>query len=149
WISLDLNDRYVRLDQHPAIRRQIDQGEIPRPGADPLERLVWLIGVLTLALEAAVDRHPEWSVRTHESLCVEPADQFRRLFAELGLAWNDDAERYLVANNRPGEGFPTQRVASDQADGWKTRLTAEQVGTMRRVLAELPLRTWGPEDFVP
>ena len=149
WISLDLNDQYVRLDMEPAIRRRIDAGELPAPGDDPLERLVWQLGVLNLALEQSVTRHPHWVVRTHEELCDDPVTQFRRLYADLGLSWNEDAERYLARNNRPGEGFPTQRVASDQPEAWKSKLTPHQIDVMRRVLEPFPLTTWAASDFVP
>jgi hypothetical protein len=149
WISLDLNDRHVRLDEHPSIRRQVEAGSLPPPGSEPLERLVWQIGVLNLGLEAASARHPEWVVRTHEELCLDPSVEFRRLYGELGLTWSETAESYLVRNNRPGEGFPTQRVASDQPEAWKSRLTAEQIDVLQRVLSRFPLSTWSEQDFVP
>ena len=148
WISLDLNDQFARLDRQPAIRHRIDDlGTIPPPGTDPLERLVWQIGVLTLGLEEAAAAHPGWVVRTHEELCIEPVAQFRRLYAQLGLTWTEAAEEYLSKNDRPGEGFPTQRVASDQPDAWKTRLSPAQADTLRRVLSRFPLSTWTADDF--
>jgi hypothetical protein len=149
WISLDLNDRYVRLDQEPTIRRLVAAGELPPPGPDPFERLVWQVGVLDLALERSLERQPTWVRRTHEELCVEPVARFRSLYEELGLEWNPRAEDYLISNDRPGEGFPTQRVSADQADGWKHRLDATQIDTMRRVLAQFPLTTWDPDEFTP
>lgn len=149
WISLDLPDRFVRLDEHPDIRRQVDQGRMPPPGPDPFERLVWQVGVLSLALEEAAGHHPTWVVRTHEELCIDPSATFQRLYAELGLTWNEQAQRYLAENDRPGEGFPTQRVASDQGDGWKSRLTPVQIDTMQRVLSQFHLNTWSQQDFVP
>jgi hypothetical protein len=147
WISLDLNDQFARLDEQPAIGRRIHEGAIPPPGTDPLERLVWQIGVLMLGLEEAAAAHPDWVVRTHEELCVEPMVKFRRLYTELGLTWTEGAERYLDNNDRPGEGFPTQRVASDQPDAWKTRLTPPQVESVRRVLSRFPLTTWTAADY--
>jgi hypothetical protein len=149
WISLDLNDRYVRLDREPTIRRMVADGELPPPGPDPFERLVWQVGVLDLALERSLARQPTWVHRTHEELCVDPVARFRELYAELGLRWNPRAEEYLVSNDRPGEGFPTQRVSADQSDGWKRRLDPSQIATVQRVLARFPLTTWEPDEFVP
>jgi hypothetical protein len=149
WLSLDLNDRYVRLDRDPVVRGMVERGELPAPGPDQFERLVWQVGVLDLALERSLTRQPHWVQRTHEELCVDPVARFRSLYDDLGLEWGQRAEDYLVANDRPGEGFPTQRVSADQADGWKQRLTASQVGTMRRVLAQFPLTTWDQEEFAP
>ena len=149
WLSLDLNDRYVRLDRDPVIRGMVERGELPSPGPDPFERLVWQVGVLDLALEQSLRRQPGWVSRTHEQLCVDPVGQFTLLYDELGLEWSARAEEYLVSNDRPGEGFPTQRVSADQADAWKGRLTAPQIDTMRRVLAQFPLTTWDQEEFAP
>ena len=149
WISLDLHDQYVHLEQHPVIKRRIGSGELPVPGEDPLERLVWQLGVINLVLEESVAQHPDWVVRTHEELCDNPIVQFQRLYADLGLTWNEDAERYLTKNDRPGEGYPTQRVASDQPDAWKSKLTLRQIDVIRRVLAQFPLTTWSDADFAP
>jgi len=149
WLSLDLADRYVRLDQDPKIRGMVDRGELPAPGADAFERLVWQVGVLDLALERSLARQPTWVSRTHEQLCIQPVVQFRQLYDELGLEWTSRAEEYLVSNDRPGEGYPTQRVSADQADLWKQRLTPAQIATMQRVLARFPLTTWDQEEFVP
>jgi hypothetical protein len=149
WISLDLTDRLARLEENPAVMDQLEELRIAPPKPDPLERLVWQIGVLTLALEQAAARHPSWVVRTHEELCIEPTMQFQQLYSELGLTWSERAEQYLAKNNRPGEGFPTQRVASDQPDAWKSRLTSDQIEVMERVLSQFPLATWKPEDFIP
>jgi Sulfotransferase family len=149
WMKLDLNLEYTRLDDHPAIRRQIEQKQIPRPGSDPLERMVWHIGVLDAGLEAAAARHPTWQVRTHEDLCIEPIDKFKRLFDDLGLVWNERVEQYLARNDRPGEGFLTRRVASDQPAAWKQRLTPAQIEVLQRVLSQFSLSTWKEEDLVP
>ena len=151
WISLDLTDRLARLDENPAVMHQLEELHIAAPQPDPLERLVWQIGVLTLALEQAAARHPNWVVRTHEELCIEPTMQFQQLYSELGLTWSERAEQYLAKNNRPGEGFPTQRVASDQPDAWKSRLAPDQIEVMQRVLSQIPsghLETGGLHSLI-
>ena len=150
WISLNLLDQYVRLDENPRIRSRVSvAGSIPPAGPEPLERMVWQIGVLTLALEDALSRHPTWRVRVHDALCVDPPAQFRRLYSDLGLTWNEGVEQYLTTNDRPGVGFPTQRVASDQPDGWKSRLTPMQIDVMQEVLSRFPLSTWSAQDLTP
>ena len=151
WIDLDLTDQFARVEDHPAIRRRIDStsSSIPPRGDDPVGRMVGMIGLLTLALEEAAVRHPSWTVRVHEELCLDPLLQFRRLFEDLGLPWAVEVEEFLVANDRPGSGFAVSRVASDAPEAWKTRLTTEQVETLQRVLAGFPLTRWSAEDYVP
>ena len=149
WRSLQLTDQFARVEDLPSVRRRIDSGSIPPRGSGPVERTVWLIGLLTLALEEEVAKHPDWIVRTHEELCRNPQDAFRRLFAEVDLPWTDGVEQFLVANDRPGEGFVVTRVASDAPEAWKTRLDAEEITTMQQVLGRFPLTGWSAEDYVP
>jgi hypothetical protein len=149
WMTLDLNLEFTRLDDHPTIRRRIEEKQIPPPGTDPLDRMIWHIGVLNASLEEAAARHPKWLVRVHEDLCVDPEAKFRRLFEDLGLGWNDHVDEYLARSNQPGEGFRTRRVASDQPGAWKTRLDPDQIEALQRVLAPFPLSTWAEKDFVP
>ncbi len=109
--------------------------------------MIFSIGVLSSALEAAASRHPSWLIRTHEQLCSDPGQEFKKLYADLGLTWSEAVERFLVGNDRPGEGFLTQRVAAELPDNWKRRLTSHQVAVMQRVLSRFPLKTWTSEDF--
>ncbi len=149
WMSLDLSLEFARLDDRPAVRRLIEAGTIPRPGSGDLERLAWQLGVLNLGLEEAAARHPDWVMRTHEDLCIDPLDKFRRLYSDLDLTWNEGVEEFLVVNDRPGDGFRTQRKASEQPEAWKKRLDAEQIGILRRVLSEFPLTSWSEDDLTP
>ena len=148
WLTLNLNEQFVRLEENPAVRaRLLDSWGVAAPGPDPLERMIFSIGVLSTALEAAVSRHPRWLIRTHEQLCGDPSQEFKKLYADLGLTWSEAVERYLVGNDRPGEGFLTQRVAAELPDNWKRRLTSHQIAVMQRVLSQFPLNTWTSEDF--
>jgi hypothetical protein len=149
WINLDLDAQYVPFSEVPAVRRVAEGWGVPPPGPDHLERMIWQVGVLTTALEQSAANHPDWVVRTHEQLCREPAQEFRRLYAELGLAWNEEVEAYVVENDRPGKGFRTRRVAADLPGDWKKRLTQHQIDEMQRVLARFPLKTWSDDDFDP
>jgi hypothetical protein len=148
WLTLNLNEQFIRLEENPAVRtRLLGSWGVAAPGPDPLERMIFSIGVLSTALEEAVSRNPRWLIRTHEQLCSDPGQEFKRLYADLGLAWSEAVEGFLVGNDRPGEGFLTQRVAAELPDNWKRRLTSHQVAVMQRVLSQFPLRTWTSEDF--
>lgn len=99
-------------------------GVAPPPvGAPWLERAAWHYGLLTSYLERARRRHPEWLVVRHEALCADPDPAFRRLAARLGLRFTDGTARFLAASNRPGDGYSTHRLWSEQVDGGRSRLT--------------------------
>ena len=140
----------VDLDSDEALRFLL--ARTGRSEVDPREReaateLAAELGHLPLALEQAAASHPDWVVRTHEQLCGDPQGEFRRLYAELGLRWTEDAETNLVENDRPGGRFRTRRVAAELPDNWKQRLTADQIAEMRRVLSSFPLTRWTDDDF--
>ena len=147
WISLDYVDQYVPFETLPGVRRLADEWGIEPPGPDHLTKMIWRIGILLCALEHAAAKHPAWVVRTHEHLCRDPQEEFRALFADVGLRWNEDAESNLAENDRPGKRFLTRRVASELPDNWKQRLTVDQIAELQRVLAPFPLTRWNSDDF--
>jgi hypothetical protein len=147
WISLDYVDQYVPFEELPGVRRVAAELGVEPPGPDHLTRMIWRIGVLLCALERAAAAHPDWVVRTHEQLCRDPREEFRQLYADLGLRWNEGAERNLAENDQPGKRFLTKRVAADLPDNWKQRLSAPQIAEMQRVLAPFPLTRWSADDF--
>jgi hypothetical protein len=148
WIGLDLPDRDRALDTRAAVQAgYVERWGLPVPGAAPLERVVWQLGLLTAALEEAAERHPQWHVRVHETMCVDPPAEFRRLYGDLGLEWTDAVDAELEAGDRPGAGFALQRRASEAADAWRTRLGEQELATLRRVLAPFPLRHWSATDM--
>ncbi len=150
WMELNLKDaRNSTLENRPEIRsRYLEPWGVPLPGPDPIERMSWRIGLLVAAIEDARSRHPEWHLRTHEQLCIDPPAEFRRLYADLGLDWGEPSEAFLSGHNTPGSGFAVNRVASELSDSWQRRLDDEQLATLRRVLAWFPITTWTDDDFV-
>ena len=149
WMEVGLKDgRNSTLESRPEIRaRYVDRWGIPLPGDDPIEKMSWRIGLLIAALEEALASNPGWHMRTHEQLCTDSVATFRTLFDDLGLEWSDATERYLLANDTPGEGFMTTRVASEVVGSWRRRLDDTHLATLRRVLAAFPITTWSDADF--
>ncbi len=149
WMELNLKDaRNSTLEIRPEIRsRYLEPWGVPLPGPDPIERMSWRIGLLIAAIEDASARHPGWHLRSHEQLCADPAGEFQRLYADLGLEWGTPTEAFLEAHNAPGAGFAVKRVAAELSDSWQRRLTDDQVATLRRVLQGFPIATWGDRDF--
>jgi hypothetical protein len=146
WQSLGLPEHFARLERVPEVRQRCEEWGVPLPGPDELEHTVWLLGVLLTSLEQAA-RHSGFLLRTHEQMCLSPAAEFRSLYGELGLEWTDRTDAALEGSNRPGQGWSVERVAKDQPDLWKTRLSPATVDVMQRVLAPFPFRTWSEKDL--
>jgi hypothetical protein len=144
-LELGLPDRDRQLDADPVIRDRL-MGPLgiaaPAPGASDAARSAWQVGLLTTSLEAAAARHPSWVVATHEDLCIEPVEKVRALCERVGLPWSPDLERHLATSDRPGTGFSTNRVRSDEPARWRTRLSPEQLDEIVPVLRRFPLTRW-------
>lgn len=141
WLELDfpLYDLWNRADIRAAY---VEPLGLPAPGANPLARTAWSVGVLAAILGAQVARRPAWTRLTHEALCVDPEPQYRRLFEDLGLEYGSGAEEFLARSNRPGTGYSSDRITSEQPHRWKGRLTPEQVAETRLILAGFPNQGW-------
>jgi hypothetical protein len=142
---VDLGWHDACLDRDPAVRRRLIArawGPPLEPGASRLSRLAWQIGLFTAALDEAASRNPDWHVVSHEELCRDPEGGFRALCADLGLTWSDSASAFLAGSNRPGQGLTTRRVAAEQPDRWRRRLSPEQLDEVAEVLSRFPASAW-------
>lgn len=108
--------------------------EAPRIGASWVDRAAWHFGFLSALLRRARHLHPEWQVVGHESLCAGPEAGFEDLCHRLGLGLGAGARRFLLASNRPGKGYSTNRVWTDQL-GRPTRLTPSEQERVTGILA--------------
>jgi hypothetical protein len=122
---------------------RLDWVPVVPPGATPLQRLAWQIGLFSATLERAAQRYPDWLVVSHEALCADPPRGFKSLCAALGLPWTEEAAAFLAAADRPGKGLETRRVAAEQPTNWTRYLTAAQVEEVAGVLARFPDRVFG------
>jgi hypothetical protein len=134
WVSLRWGG--CALEANPRVRTAFgERWGLPKlaDDASSFERIAWEVGLFTSALWEAADR-TDLVVR-HDDLCRDPRRGFEDLFAALGWTWAEEAERFLAERDRPGEGFETMRVAAEQPDVWRRRLSAEQVADAWDVLA--------------
>lgn len=142
WLHLGLADRDRGLDRSEAVvERYVRPWGVPllRSGAGPLERAAWHYGLLVSALWQSVRSNPHWEVVRHEELCVDPGSSMPALAARLGLVWTEGASEFLATSNRPGKGYKTHRIASEQIESWRRKLKEEEAMELRRVLAYFPL----------
>jgi hypothetical protein len=138
WLEFGWGGCY--LDTHPRIQERFAArwGLPELPEARSLVQAVtWEVALFTCVLHASADQHPDWLAVSHESLCVDPIDGIRRVFADLGLTWTDDADAFVRSSDRPGTGYSTSRVAADQPDRWKRRLTPEQIRESWSLLSQI------------
>jgi hypothetical protein len=141
WLKLGFvpydADTPFELWDHPLIQREFLRPlsiERPDPDIPVMQRIAMHVGLLSLGLERAAERHPEWVFIDHEELCKRPDERFRELFARAGLTWTDAVAAQLHDLDRPGSGVDVQRVATEQIDKWKSTLTPDQVNEATTIL---------------
>ncbi|MGI9602086.1 MAG: hypothetical protein ACR2QE_09390 [Acidimicrobiales bacterium] len=97
------------------------------PAADPVQRTARGVTHLLGHIRTLAETHPSWTVVAHDHLCRGPADALPGLAEGLGLHDTERVRQAALDSDRPGTGYETKRVSSDQIDGWKKELTSEQV----------------------
>jgi hypothetical protein len=122
--NLKIVERYLQAWDLPALS----------PSCSRLTRVAWEIGLHLAVLRAAAAQHPDWVLVRHEDLCRDPIERFRKLYAALGLAWTDEAQSYLKRSNHAGSGLETMRVAKEQPQRWRKRMSTDQVAEASRTL---------------
>lgn len=143
WLEFGWGGCY--LDTHPKVRERFAARwglpDVPA-GRSLVSAVTWEVALFTSVLQAGVDDHPDWLAVTHESLCTDPIGGFQKVYADLGLTWNRDAERFVRESNRAGTGYETARVAAEQPDRWKRRLSREQVREIWSLLSRIRDASW-------
>jgi hypothetical protein len=138
WMELGWGG--CELYSNPRIReRLVGRWGLPQLGPAPstVERLAWEIGLFSCAIRDGAERHQDWVVASHEDLCLDPEGGFRRLYERLGLEWTSQAEVVLDRTNRPGTGWNLIRVAAEQPERWRKRLSPDQVREAWSVLSRI------------
>ncbi len=85
----------------------------------------------------------------YEWLCGDPVVRFQELYRQLGLSWSSSAERFIRRANSEGDGRSSSlnRLATRQVDGWKDRLSREEIEACRRFVEPFGLPYY--PDFEP
>jgi hypothetical protein len=150
WLARHFSLSVLIVTRHPLdiLASRLDLGwgvsqdaPLPPPGGEAtseLQQMAWQIGSFGGGLAAAASRHPDWEVVRHEDLCRAPEDGFKRICDRFHLQWTDAQQEFLGAANRPGSGWNVHRVAADQPDRWKERLTSTQIEEATQVIEALP-----------
>ncbi len=139
YLHLGMGDADRHLDAVPALREGPLRGVLPALDAldDPLARMGAQVAIAYRLLAESTERLGI-PVYRHETLCEDPVERLAALYAALDLPWSAATADAIAARNRAGSGFATRRVAAEQIDVWKKRLTPAQATAIGRGYAVLP-----------
>ena len=123
--------------------------EPPPPGAPVIAHQTFVIATQMAMLRAARDRHADWTVASHEELCVDAPARLGALAISIGLGWSETANDAVRASNREGsDPFGTQRVTSIQPERWRERLSTEDLAEISGVVERFVHPAGGIRDRV-
>jgi hypothetical protein len=126
-----------------------DRYGVPFPTRDDrVEAIAWRVGLVMSYLEDECRAHPEFHVVEHARICEDPSVRLRELVAAVGLTWSEDTEAFVTGSNREGTTWETSRVASEQRDRWRSRLTPEQAQAASRIISGFPIAARYEDDLV-
>jgi hypothetical protein len=106
----------------------------------PLSLMGFQIAIFYYYWENTVLKNGDTLVLQHEDLCVQTEEKFRRIFKSLDLEWNDKVVSYIQRNNKEGEGYQINRIAKNELDKWKKKLTPAQIKEIQKGYRILPVR---------
>jgi hypothetical protein len=140
---LELKYRPKRFEANDRVRSEvIDALGLPLPRAnDYITGVAYTYLVLMASLRASIAANSGWHLVMHDDLCSDPMAGFEKLLTGLDLPFSDAVEQRISRSNRQGRGYVTNRLASQQADRWRQRLSADQarrISTMARDFDCLP-----------
>jgi Sulfotransferase family len=138
WVGAPPDEDELAVSDPPLLERLGLESGLPAMPAQGVARVTWLLGLLSLSLRRAADAHRDWHAVRHEELIEEPARRFRELAVRLGLEWSAEADAAVAATDAPGSRFAIKRSAATLPDVWRSRLSADQVAQIRKVIDALP-----------
>lgn len=126
-----------------------DHFGVPFPTSDDrVELLAWRLGLVMSRLDEECQANPEFQVVEHSRICEDPPARLHELVDAVGLTWTDETEAFVTGSNRPGTTWQTSRVASEERDRWRTRLTREQAEVASRVISRFPIAARYEDDLL-
>ena len=134
------NANIIYICRHPAgrsesILRQLqhDQG-IDEISLDALEQISQDWGRTNSTIKELHKKNPKWQWVFFEKLTSDPVNEFKKLYKQLGLPWNEAIAKEIEESTTGMDGgyYNIQRDSRKQADKWRKSLTAEQIESVRK-----------------
>lgn len=123
---------------------------------DPIGEAALLWRIVYTVVADQVDRHPDWTLRRHEDLCLAPHVEIPKLLEAVGLADCRRVRRRIAATTAPGNpvearGSELHRLRRDSrrtVTAWRRRLTPREIRRVREGTADVATRFYGPASWL-
>ena len=109
--------------------------EVIESAESPFEKLAARVGAYYKVALSLAQRHPSWILVTHEDLCRDPINGFRKLYKKLGLVWTEKTRHIIQVSNRPKLNDKVEhvcRIAHEEINKWKHKLSDYEIQEIRK-----------------
>ena len=111
----------------------------PPPLGDEAAGSAWTYALLDLAHSELLAANSDWIGVDHHRLVENPVENFRELFAEVGLTFETEVENWIEADNSDGaDDYTPRRLTTNERDKWKTVLSVAEQRSVIDVLKQFP-----------
>ncbi|MEP6476020.1 MAG: sulfotransferase [Actinomycetota bacterium] len=120
---------------------------------DPLDQAILLWNLIHHTISGYQGCHPDWLFSRYEDIAMHPMPAFERLYGELGLPFSEDARRAVSEHSdasNPKEARDAQALKRDSQAAistWRTRLSREEIGRVRRGTEEVARAFYTDADW--
>lgn len=146
WLRQDLLMRDLLW---PFEREIVRLAETP---GDLVDQAILLWNAHHHAIATFRDRHPTWIFVTHESLAERPVQGLRALYNQLGIPFDDRAERTIrqhssATPSRRDDPKSIRRDSPHTVTAWATRLNTDEIARIREGTREIAERFYPGESW--
>ena len=100
--------------------------QTPSRQADIFEHAALLWNIIHHQILYYKEKYPNWIFVRHEDLSRQPFEAFGKLFDELGLSFNEKAQKYLQESTQSAANSRLKRNSADNVFKWKKNLTPQE-----------------------
>lgn len=119
--------------------------EYARHPPDIVDQASLLWNIFHTVIAAYRRSYPEWVFVRHEDLSRSPDSEFRRICSKISLPYTHAVAQYVAASSssanpvEAGQGVAhlLYRDSSANVQSWRSRLTSEEIGRVRRATEEV------------
>lgn len=115
--------------------------------------ILWLC--INYILTEYIKRHPDWIVKRHEDISLNPVDEFHDLYNRLNLPFDKKIERkikkYSSQNNpintKKDQAIDLRRNSQSLIKDWKKHLDEEEVEIIKKITKPVSNKYYSQKDW--
>jgi fructose-1,6-bisphosphatase/inositol monophosphatase family enzyme len=97
-----------------------------------IENATVLWNILYGTVEQYQAEFPQWTYIKHEDVSADPVEQFRLIYRDFGLQFDNDTERIITEHTKSKKSDTLVRDSKENIKAWKKRLTTEEITEIRK-----------------